>query len=63
MVQEFESERKAGEDILRKVNYVLTYDILGNLITIVETDIISGVTRTSTLTYDVVGNLITIVQV
>lgn len=51
------------QDILRRTNYVLAYDVAGNLVTVVETDVLTGTTRTSTLTYDVGGNLVTVVQV
>lgn len=63
MVQEAGSERTAQEDILRKTNTELTYDpATGNLVTVVETDIVTGKTRTSILTWDVLGNLVSVVQ-
>lgn len=55
--QEFEP----GTPILRLTSIALTYDAMGNLTRVVETDV-SGKTRTSVLTYDVVGNLVSVVQ-
>lgn len=60
--QQFESRRTPSEDLLRKTNYDLTYDAAGNLVTVVETDVLTGKTRTSTLTYDVAGNLTRVEQ-
>lgn len=62
MGQQFESQRTPRIDILRKTTTELTYDAAGNLTQVVETDVLTGKSRTSTLSYDSSGNLIKVEQ-